>query len=88
MTTDIAAEHIERLSEKHLGQSYPSFSGRAQIRVIITIEAERASRMRERDNDGPGGGHADRQARRSSRRGYPGRHWHTICCGDSKGVIC
>ncbi|WP_174529236.1 PPOX class F420-dependent oxidoreductase [Micromonospora maritima] len=38
-----AAAHIDRLSQKYLGRSYPWFGGRDQTRVIMTIEADRVS---------------------------------------------
>ncbi|WP_245601604.1 PPOX class F420-dependent oxidoreductase [Hamadaea tsunoensis] len=40
MTTDGAAEHIDRLSERYLGRPYPWFGGRDQVRVLLTIEAD------------------------------------------------
>jgi PPOX class probable F420-dependent enzyme len=39
------AEHIDRLAHKYLGGPYPWFGGRDQIRVIMTIEAEKISSM-------------------------------------------
>lgn len=43
MTTDGAVDHIEMLSQKYLGMPYPWYGGRNQVRVIITIEAEKIS---------------------------------------------
>jgi PPOX class probable F420-dependent enzyme len=45
VTTEGAAEHIEKLSQKYLGTPYPWFGGRDQVRVIITIEPEKVSGM-------------------------------------------
>jgi PPOX class probable F420-dependent enzyme len=42
-TTEGGAEHIEMLSQKYLGQPYPWFGGRDQVRVILTIEADAIS---------------------------------------------
>ena len=41
LTTEGGAEHIERLAQKYLGGPYPWFGGRDQVRVVVTIEAER-----------------------------------------------
>ena len=43
MTTEGGAEHIERLSQKYTGGPYAWYGGRDQVRVIITIEAEKIS---------------------------------------------
>ena len=43
VTTEGGAEHIEKLSQKYLGMPYPWFGGRAQVRVIISIEPEKIS---------------------------------------------
>ena len=40
-TTAGGAEHIEALSQKYLGGPYPWFGGRDQVRVILTISADR-----------------------------------------------
>jgi len=45
VTTDGAADHIERLSQKYLGTPYPWFGGRDQVRVTIVIEPEKVSGM-------------------------------------------
>src|SRR5512146_673603 len=41
MTTTGGAEHIEALSQRYLGGPYPWFGGRDQVRVILTITADR-----------------------------------------------
>jgi PPOX class probable F420-dependent enzyme len=43
ITPDGAAEHIERLAQKYLGEPYPWFGGRDQVRLLVTIAAERIS---------------------------------------------
>ena len=45
VTAEGGAEHIEKLSQKYLGTPYPWFGGRDQVRVIITIEADKISGM-------------------------------------------
>jgi PPOX class probable F420-dependent enzyme len=45
-TTEGGAEHIEMLSRKYSGAPYPWYGGRQQVRVILTIEADRVSAMR------------------------------------------
>jgi PPOX class probable F420-dependent enzyme len=45
VTTDGAAEHIEKLAQRYLGGPYPWYGGRDQIRVLITIEAGQISSM-------------------------------------------
>lgn len=42
-TTDGAADHIEKLAQRYLGQPYPWYGGRDQIRVLLTIEAEKVT---------------------------------------------
>lgn len=37
------AEHIDELSHKYTGRPYPWYGGRDQVRVILTIEAEKIS---------------------------------------------
>jgi PPOX class probable F420-dependent enzyme len=46
MTTDGAAEHIERLAHKYLGTPYPWYGGRDQVRILLTIAADHVSAMR------------------------------------------
>ena len=41
LTTDGAVDHIEKLSQRYLGGPYPWFGGRDQVRVLLTIEAEK-----------------------------------------------
>lgn len=41
LTTDGGAEHIELLSRRYLGGPYPWYGGRDQVRVILTISADR-----------------------------------------------
>ena len=43
VTTDGAAEHIEKLAQRYLGGPYPWYGGRGQTRVLITIEADKIS---------------------------------------------
>jgi PPOX class probable F420-dependent enzyme len=40
---DGAAEHIERLSHKYTGHPYSWYGGRDQVRVIVTVTADRVS---------------------------------------------
>jgi hypothetical protein len=42
-TTEGGAEHIEKLAQRYLGGPYPWFGGRDQVRVILTIEADKVS---------------------------------------------
>jgi PPOX class probable F420-dependent enzyme len=37
------AEHIDKVSHKYLGVPYPGFGGGPQVRLIVTIEAEKIS---------------------------------------------
>lgn len=46
VTTDGAAEHIEKLAQRYLGGPYPWYGGRDQVRVLITIEADKISSPR------------------------------------------
>ncbi len=39
-TTDGAAEHIEALAQRYLGQPYPWHGGRDQTRLLLTIAAD------------------------------------------------
>ncbi len=45
VTTDGAVDHIEMLSQKYFGASYPWYGGRDQVRVVIVIEPEKISSM-------------------------------------------
>ena len=40
VTKDGAREHIEQLAQRYLGGPYPWYSGRDQIRLLITIEVD------------------------------------------------
>lgn len=40
-TTTGGADHIEALSRRYTGGPYPWYGGREQVRVIVTIEAEK-----------------------------------------------
>jgi PPOX class probable F420-dependent enzyme len=44
VTTDGAAEHIERLSMRYTGRAYTWYGGRDQVRVLLTIAAKRITR--------------------------------------------
>jgi PPOX class probable F420-dependent enzyme len=41
LTETGGAEHIDQMSHKYLGRPYPSFGGGGQVRVIMTIEADK-----------------------------------------------
>ena len=41
LTTEGGAEHIELLARRYLGGPYPWYGGRNQIRVILTISADK-----------------------------------------------
>jgi PPOX class probable F420-dependent enzyme len=41
ITTEGAAEHIDKLAQRYLGTDYPWYGGRDQVRVILTIEASK-----------------------------------------------
>ena len=43
VSTDGAVEHIEKLAQRYLGGPYPWFGGRDQVRVLLTIEAEKVT---------------------------------------------
>jgi len=43
VSTDGAAEHIEKLAQRYLGGPYPWFGGRDQVRLLVTIAPERAT---------------------------------------------
>ena len=45
VTTEGAAEHVEALAQRYLGGPYPWYGGRDQVRVILTIGADRVRRM-------------------------------------------
>jgi PPOX class probable F420-dependent enzyme len=41
VTTEGAAEHIEALAQRYTGRSYEWYGGRTQVRVMLTIAADR-----------------------------------------------
>ncbi|HEY4418209.1 MAG TPA: pyridoxamine 5'-phosphate oxidase family protein, partial [Pseudonocardia sp.] len=45
VTTDGAAEHIEKLAQRYLGGPYPWYGGRDQVRLLLSIEVLRVSGM-------------------------------------------
>ncbi len=45
ITTEGGAEHIEALAQRYLGAPYPWYGGREQIRVILTISANKIHAM-------------------------------------------
>jgi PPOX class probable F420-dependent enzyme len=45
ITTEGGAEHIETLSQRYLGTAYPWYGGRDQVRVILTIRADKIRAM-------------------------------------------
>ena len=44
VTTVGAAEHIDKLSMRYTGGPYPWYGGRDQVRVLLTIQADRITR--------------------------------------------
>jgi PPOX class probable F420-dependent enzyme len=44
-TTEGGAAHLESLAQRYLGRAYPWFGGRDQVRVIVTISAEKVNVM-------------------------------------------
>ena len=45
VTTEGGAEHIEALAQRYMGAPYPWYGGRDQVRVILTISADRIRGM-------------------------------------------
>ena len=45
VTTEGGAEHIETLAQRYLGGPYPGYGGRDQVRVILTITADKIHGM-------------------------------------------
>jgi PPOX class probable F420-dependent enzyme len=43
ITEEGAAEHIDELAQRYLGRPYPWFGGRDQVRLLLTIEADRVN---------------------------------------------
>lgn len=44
-TTDGAAEHIDGLAQRYLGGPYPWYGGRDQVRLILSIRADKIHAM-------------------------------------------
>lgn len=44
-TTDGGSEHIEALAQRYLGGPYPWYGGRDQVRLILTIAADKVHTM-------------------------------------------
>jgi hypothetical protein len=45
VTAEGGAEHIEVLARRYLGTPYPWYGGRDQVRVILTIRADKIRQM-------------------------------------------
>ena len=45
ITAEGGAEHIEALAQRYLGGPYPWYGGRDQVRVILTISADKINSM-------------------------------------------
>ncbi|MGB6457859.1 MAG: PPOX class F420-dependent oxidoreductase [Streptosporangiaceae bacterium] len=45
VTTAGAADHVEALAQRYLGAPYPWYGGRDQVRVVLTIRADRVRGM-------------------------------------------
>jgi PPOX class probable F420-dependent enzyme len=45
VTTEGGAEHIEALAQRYLGGPYPWYEGRDQVRVILSITADKIHEM-------------------------------------------
>jgi hypothetical protein len=45
ITTEGGVEHIEVLAQRYTGGPYQSYSGRDQVRVILTITADKMHSM-------------------------------------------
>jgi PPOX class probable F420-dependent enzyme len=41
ITTEGGAEHIEALAQRYIGAPYPWYGGRSQVRVILTVSADK-----------------------------------------------
>ncbi len=41
VTRDGAVDHIEKLAQRYLGRPYPWWGGRDQVRLLLTIEADK-----------------------------------------------
>jgi PPOX class probable F420-dependent enzyme len=44
-TTEGATEHIEALAQRYTGAPYPWYGGRDQVRVLLTIRADKVHSM-------------------------------------------
>lgn len=45
ITADGGAEHIEKLAQRYTGRPYAWYGGRDQVRLILTIQADKISSM-------------------------------------------
>jgi hypothetical protein len=45
VTREGGVEHIEALSQRYLGRPYPWYGGRDQVRLVVTIAADRLHSM-------------------------------------------
>ena len=45
ISPDGGVEHIEKLAQRYLGTPYPWYGGRDQVRLILTIEADKVGGM-------------------------------------------
>ena len=45
VTREGGVEHIEALAERYLGRPYPWYGGRDQVRLVVTIAADRLHSM-------------------------------------------
>jgi PPOX class probable F420-dependent enzyme len=45
ITADGATEHIEKLAQRYTGRPYAWYGGRNQVRILLTIEAEKVGSM-------------------------------------------
>ena len=45
VTTEGATDHIEALAQRYLGAPYPWYGGRDQVRVVLTIRADKVRGM-------------------------------------------
>ena len=45
VSKDGAVDHIEKLAQRYLGTAYPWYGGRDQVRLILTIDADKVSGM-------------------------------------------
>jgi PPOX class probable F420-dependent enzyme len=44
-TTDGGEEHVDALAQRYLGRPYPRYGGQDQVRVILTISADKVTVM-------------------------------------------